>query len=257
MESWKAVGLTALRTVLDEQALAVAQNREASSKRRKVCTAPCRAVLALAGGDSRARRVLTRVLAAQDLGQSTRAFKKGSDQEKVAGLNAILKVYQEEIDNLTKRAKYCESAFTGLYASLREAPDPVPHLQDAVALEPETQHLRAQNDELQDELLRLRLDLKETAGQKSEAKSQGAIVQELREKIEALKEELEESYNDNLYLEQQQQMQKELDERSAQLEASTVLVEDLRRQLAIAGETASQARQAHDASQAHLLEKGA
>ena len=103
------------------------------------------------------------------LAHTTRAFKKAPEQDRAQGVNAILKAYQGEIDNLTKRAKASEAAFTGLYAKVREAPDPVALLQAAVQIEPETVSLRAQNDELQNDLLRLRLDLKEyeqeTAGQ--------------------------------------------------------------------------------------------
>jgi len=35
---------------------------------------------------------------------------------------------QEEIDNLTKRAKFAETAFMGWYKLLYEAPDPAPGL---------------------------------------------------------------------------------------------------------------------------------
>jgi hypothetical protein len=36
-----------------------------------------------------------------------------------------LKGYQEEVDNLTKRAKFGENAFLNIYQKLYEAPDPV------------------------------------------------------------------------------------------------------------------------------------
>jgi homeobox protein cut-like len=42
--------------------------------------------------------------------------------------NALLKGYQEEVDNLTKRAKFGENAFLNIYQKLYEAPDPYPAL---------------------------------------------------------------------------------------------------------------------------------
>lgn len=42
--------------------------------------------------------------------------------------NSLLKGYQEEVDNLTKRAKFGENAFLNIYQKLYEAPDPYPAL---------------------------------------------------------------------------------------------------------------------------------
>ena len=37
----------------------------------------------------------------------------------------VLKAYQEEIDQLSKRSKYGESAFYALYKAIYDAPDPI------------------------------------------------------------------------------------------------------------------------------------
>ena len=42
--------------------------------------------------------------------------------------NSLLKGYQEEVDKLTKRAKFGENAFLSIYQKLYEAPDPYPVL---------------------------------------------------------------------------------------------------------------------------------
>lgn len=42
--------------------------------------------------------------------------------------NSLLKGYQEEVDKLTKRAKFGENAFLNIYQKLYEAPDPYPVL---------------------------------------------------------------------------------------------------------------------------------
>lgn len=53
-------------------------------------------------------------------------FKKASTEDKLSLFNSLLKGYQEEVDNLTKRAKYGENAFLNIYQKLYEAPDPYP-----------------------------------------------------------------------------------------------------------------------------------
>lgn len=53
-------------------------------------------------------------------------FKKASAEEKLSLFNSLLKGYQEEVDNLTKRAKFGENAFLNIYQKLYEAPDPYP-----------------------------------------------------------------------------------------------------------------------------------
>ncbi|TYK26283.1 protein CASP [Cucumis melo var. makuwa] len=62
------------------------------------------------------------------LAESTRDFKKAQPEEKLNLFSSLLKSYQEEVDNLTKRAKFGENAFLNIYQKLYEAPDPYPAL---------------------------------------------------------------------------------------------------------------------------------
>jgi homeobox protein cut-like len=55
-------------------------------------------------------------------------YKKASVEDKIKAAPALLKGYQEEVDNLTKRAKFGENAFLNIYQKLYEAADPVPAL---------------------------------------------------------------------------------------------------------------------------------
>ena len=131
LAAWRSVGLDGLRSTLDAQALEIAEKRESSAASHK------------------------------ELVVATKAFFKAGDAERLAGEKKILKAYQAEVDALTKRAKYSERAFTALYAKVHEAPDPVPHPEAAAEMEPELARLREENDGLQDDLLRYRLDVKE------------------------------------------------------------------------------------------------
>jgi homeobox protein cut-like len=55
----------------------------------------------------------------------TQDFRKQTDDEKIKGIGPLLKLYQEEIDELTKRCKYSENSFLSLYKLLADAPDPI------------------------------------------------------------------------------------------------------------------------------------
>ncbi|XP_009600441.1 protein CASP-like isoform X1 [Nicotiana tomentosiformis] len=93
---WKDFDLEKERSTLDEQGLRIAENQENSQKNRR------------------------------KLAESTRDFRKASNEDKFSLFNSLLKGYQEEVDNLTKRAKYGENAFLNIYQKLYEAPDPYP-----------------------------------------------------------------------------------------------------------------------------------
>jgi len=55
-------------------------------------------------------------------------FKKLPDEKRLTSVGSLLKSYQEEIDCLTRRAKYAEAAFLSVYRLFYEVPDPVPAL---------------------------------------------------------------------------------------------------------------------------------
>ncbi|KAG4118010.1 hypothetical protein ERO13_D12G266250v2 [Gossypium hirsutum] len=95
---WKELDLEKEKSLLDGQGLRIAENLENSQKNRR------------------------------KLAESTRNFKKASAEEKLRLFNSLLKGYQEEIDNLTKRAKFGENTFLNIYQKLYEAPDPYPGL---------------------------------------------------------------------------------------------------------------------------------
>lgn len=55
-------------------------------------------------------------------------FKKGFEDTQLHLINPMLKAYQEEVDNVTRRAKFAENAFLYIYQKLYESPDPYPAL---------------------------------------------------------------------------------------------------------------------------------
>ncbi|KAB2001326.1 hypothetical protein ES319_D12G294300v1, partial [Gossypium barbadense] len=75
-----------------------------------------------------AKKIDGSLLRVQEVLFSPTYFKKASAEEKLRLFNSLLKGYQEEIDNLTKRAKFGENTFLNIYQKLYEAPDPYPGL---------------------------------------------------------------------------------------------------------------------------------
>ena len=65
---------------------------------------------------------------------------------------------QEEIDSLTKRAKYAEQSFLTVYQKLSEAPDPVNTLSAASESQQDLARLQAENGKLKDELEEFRAE---------------------------------------------------------------------------------------------------
>ncbi|KAK3118039.1 CCAAT-displacement protein alternatively spliced product [Paratrimastix pyriformis] len=59
--------------------------------------------------------------------KQTRNFKKLEEEQKPAAIPPLLRLYQDEIDALTKRSKYAENAFLSIYKSGLSRMSPFPH----------------------------------------------------------------------------------------------------------------------------------
>ncbi|CAG8733468.1 4098_t:CDS:2, partial [Acaulospora colombiana] len=133
LAAWKEINLGELQKTLDAQGVELVENQKESVVGRKA------------------------------LADKTREFKKLPDEEKLGEFKALLKAYQTEIDNLTRRTKSSETAFLSVYKILAEAPDPYPLLDAAIdqmvkvgeskELEAEIQLLKSENAELKRKVL--------------------------------------------------------------------------------------------------------
>lgn len=111
-------------------------------------------------------------------------FKKLPDtQEKFASMKVLLKAYQGEIDNLTRRSKTSETSFLNVYKLMSDAPDPYPLLDAAVDQTVKVAEARM----LEAELSRLREENAELKKQVAE----GGSAEDKRKKAEARVEQLE------------------------------------------------------------------
>ncbi|KAF6011057.1 hypothetical protein HII12_002650 [Brettanomyces bruxellensis] len=93
----------------------------------------------------------------RNLAKRTKAFKKLSDEDKVAEIKGLLKIYQQTIDDLAKKNKTVDQAFFKIYRSIAEAPDPRPLLEmssKSVNSINELDDLREQNKQLENKLVK-------------------------------------------------------------------------------------------------------
>ncbi|ERM93850.1 protein CASP isoform X3 [Amborella trichopoda] len=174
---WRDFDLEKERSGLDEQGLKIAENQETSQKNRR------------------------------KLAESTRDFKKASADEKLSLFNSLLKGYQEEVDNLTKRAKFGENAFLNIYQKLFEAPDPFPALASISEQDSKLSELEAENRKMKHELEEFRTEA-------AHLRNQQATVRRLEERNRQLEQQMEEKVKEIVEMKQRslaEENQKTLD----------------------------------------------
>jgi homeobox protein cut-like len=151
---WKEFDLESMRTKLDEVGLKIAEVQEESVQNRR------------------------------KLADSTRDFKRNAADGVSRSVGGIMKLYQEEIDRLTKRAKHGETAFLELYQKLFEAPDPAPALSLAFETTSRVTELETTNKKLSQELA-------EYKAESTQIKNQDLTIRKLEEKIRDLEAQVE------------------------------------------------------------------
>ncbi|XP_024370891.1 protein CASP isoform X3 [Physcomitrium patens] len=162
---WRDLDLEKWRAELDDQGLRIGDNQENSLKNRR------------------------------KLAESTRDFKKASNEEKAKAFPALLKGYQEEVDNLTKRAKFGENAFLNVYQKLYEAPDPVPALSSGA-------ELATRLAELDSDYRKMKQELEEYRSEAAHLRNQQATVRRLEERNRLLEQQMEEKVKEIVEMKQ-------------------------------------------------------
>uniref|UniRef100_A0A0E0KI44 Protein CASP n=1 Tax=Oryza punctata TaxID=4537 RepID=A0A0E0KI44_ORYPU len=210
---WKDFDLEKERSGLDEQGLKIAENQETSQKNRR------------------------------RLAENTRDFKKASSEDKLSLFNSLLKSYQEEVDNLTKRAKFGENAFLNIYQKLYEAPDPYPAL---ASMAEQDQKL----SELETENRKMKLELEEYRAEAAHLKNQQATIRRLEERNRQLEQQMEEKVREMVEMKQ-----RSLAEDSQKtLEALKDRERALQDQLRQATESVKNMQKLHESAQSQLFE---
>ncbi|GKV25079.1 hypothetical protein SLEP1_g34574 [Rubroshorea leprosula] len=210
---WKEFELEKEKSVLDEQGLRIAENQENSQKNRR------------------------------KLAESTRDFKKASPEEKLSLFNSLLKGYQEEVDNLTKRAKFGENAFLNIYQKLYEAPDPYPALASIA-----DQDLKL--SELESENRKMKVELEEFRTESMHLKNQQATIRRHEERNRQLELQMEEKVKEIVEMKQRSLAEENQKTLEVLKEREQILQDQLRQ----AKESVANMQKLHELAQSQLFE---
>ncbi|KAK0485802.1 CASP C terminal-domain-containing protein [Armillaria novae-zelandiae] len=215
LATWRDINLSELQKSLDARGIELVDNQKESVVGRKA------------------------------LADKTKDFKKIPDEGKLAAFKGLLKAYQTEIDNLTKRSKASENAFLNVYKVLAEAPDPYPLLEaaDQTVKVAEARELETELRRLHDENADLKRRVNETASIETAKKKAEAKVEQLEHTMEDLinervsrkENELNATYDEKL---------RNYEERE----------QDLHRQISLSTSQLRDLRMSNDTNQAKLLD---
>ncbi|XP_027169739.1 protein CASP [Coffea eugenioides] len=210
---WKDFDLEKERAILDEQGLRIAENQENSQKNRR------------------------------KLAESTRDFKKASNEDKLSLFNSLLKGYQEEVDNLTKRAKFGENSFLNIYQKLYEAPDPYPVLASIAEKDSKLSELESENR-------KMKVELEEFRTEATHLKNQQATIRRLEERTRQLEQQMEEKVKEIVEIKQRSLAEENQKTMEVLKERERMLQDQLRQ----AQDSVSTMQKLHELAQSQLFE---
>ncbi|CED82054.1 Transcription factor/CCAAT displacement protein CDP1 [Phaffia rhodozyma] len=216
LSTWRDINLTDLQKSLDTTALELVENQKENVVGRK------------------------------KLAEQTREFKKiPTDAEKLESIKSLLKAYQSEIDQLTRRSKVAENAFLNAYKLLAEAPDPYPLLDAAVdqtVKVAEAQVLESELGRLREENQELKKQVGEIAGAEEKRKK-------AENKVDALEAKMEELIQERV-TQKENELNATYDERMRNYEERE---QDLNNQLRTTKSQLTDLRTTSDSTQARLI----
>lgn len=145
--------------------------------------------------------------------EAVKGFKKLGDDEKLPAVNGLLKVFQDEVDGLTRRARFSEKAFLSLFKDFVEAPDPAPHMASAA-------DSARQVTKLSEETAKLSASLAAAQSAASRGSSdQAAEVERLRGEVSQLEGELGKLQNQDITI---RELEDRINDFEATIEAQVV-----------------------------------
>ena len=181
LQMWRDFNLSSLQSDLDLMASQVAERQDESVVSRK--------------------KLVT----------ESKAFNKSMPDDVKKIVNPLIKLFQGEIDKLSKRSKAAETAFLSSYKRILEVPDPVPALDvgDILQRQIQRQHdAETENAKLRDTIEQYKKDFADKKQQERELAS-------LKSKVEELEEDLEKESNERAI-----KKEKELSTKFAEKEAT-------------------------------------
>lgn len=118
------------------------------------------------------------------LNDITKAFRAKPKEEQINMMTELLKSYQEEIDQLSRRSKNCETTFFSLYKALYELPDPAVTIENLIGAV-----MSGSTNSL--EIERLRGELNQYEEEFRQLKNQDITIRRLEDALAEFKEQNE------------------------------------------------------------------
>jgi homeobox protein cut-like len=200
LQTWRGVELSGMKSKWDAQAADIvdAKDRAAISRRK--------------------------------LGLKTKEFRTLAPEQRMQALGGLIRVFQEEVDALTGRAKFAESAFVAVYKTLGEAPDPVVGLAAAEAALAKGIGAGTANRSVQEQLAKCQLENKRLLKELDEfhrdfqhVRNQEVTIRRLEDQLAAVEGSAEQSLSSAL-------AEQEADLRAEQSRVEDMLREQLQEQ---------------------------
>jgi len=160
-ETWRELKLAEIQEDMDQTATSLANKKDESDSSRK------------------------------KLIVESKKFKKDCPEESRKQVQPLLKLFQSEVDALSKRAKWAETAFLSIYKKIIELPDPLPALEQAEVLQKKVHKLgeiEIENQKLKDTINAYKKDF-------AEMKNNESKVQKLEKQLNEAKESNQENAN--------------------------------------------------------------
>lgn len=179
------------------------------------------------------------------LNEMTKAFRAKPKEEQVLNVSELLKAYQEEIDQLSKRARFTESSYLTIYKALYEAPDPAPCIE---TLSNGITNGSAHNLEIE----RLKSELRQYDEEFQRLKNQDITIRRLEDQLQEYRDNQEEKVVE----EAERRVRVVKDQCESQIADSREAQRSAERRLAQALESVRQAQQSADRAQSQLFEEG-
>ena len=125
------------------------------------------------------------------LNEITKLFRSKTKEDQLGMVTELLKAYQEEIDQLSRRSKFSEASFSSLHKVLFEAPDPSPALDGLVSMV-------ASKSSHQLEIERLRAELAQYDEEFQQLKNQDITIRRLEDQLDEYREQIEDKVSEEV-----------------------------------------------------------
>ena len=125
------------------------------------------------------------------LNDVTKLFRSKPKEEQINMMTELLKCYQEEIDQLSRRSKHCETTFFSLYKSLYELPDPCLCMEGLMGIV-----MSGSTSQL--EIERLKAELGQYEQEFQQLKNQDITIRRLEDRLAELQQHNEDSILDEV-----------------------------------------------------------